>query len=87
MPGREFTAGQKKIVDRYYQNRDTIALTKLQEIISELYLTEGKAADRLWKRAEQHLSAVEVNPARREKVLGDRDPAGLATLVTELTKR
>lgn len=82
--GREFSAGQKKIVDRYYQNRDTIALTKLQEIVSELYLAEPGKADRLWTRAGSHLKAAGANPARIEKALTERDPAALATLVTDL---
>ena len=85
--GREYSQGQRKIIDRYYQNRDTIALTKLQEIVSELYLPEGKAAERLWKRAESHLKAADANPARLEKTLAERDPAALAAFVSDLAKR
>jgi len=85
---REFSAGQKKIVDRYYDNRETIALTKLMEIVSDLALAETPAKQgKLWSRAEAHLKALKANPARIEKVLADRDPKQLAALATELGRR
>ncbi|MEM9065600.1 MAG: hypothetical protein AAGB51_08945 [Planctomycetota bacterium] len=85
---REFSAGQKRIVDRYYDNRDTIALTKLMEIVSDLALAETPAKQgRLWTRAEAHLKALKANPARVEKLLAERDPAQLAAFAAELSRR
>ena len=85
---REFSAGQKKIVDRYYDNRETIALTKLMEIVSDLALAETPAKQgKLWSRAEAHLRALKANPARVDKVLADRDTEQLAALVAGLGKR
>ena len=83
--GREFSSGQKKIIDRYYQQRDTIAITKLQELVSELYLADTPAkAERLWKRVESHLKPAGANEARARAVLGSRDVKALAELVNGL---
>ena len=34
---------QQKIIKNYYQNREAISLQRLSELVSELYLAEGKA--------------------------------------------
>ena len=44
----DLTSSQRKIVDRYYEHRDTIWATKLSELVGEiaLALAEALAADR-----------------------------------------
>lgn len=84
MARREFTSGQKRIVDRYYQHLDSITLAKLGEIVSELALADGKAADRLWKRAETHLAKTGANDVRIRTILETRSVEALARLLTGL---
>jgi hypothetical protein len=81
---REYTRYQKGIINRYYQHQDTIMARKLGEIVSELYLAEGKAADRLWGRAEKALAQLAANDTRVKKVLQTRDVEGLARLANDL---
>ena len=54
--GQHLTPHQQRIVSRYYEHADTVAITKLQEAVSDLYLaTTPKAApDALlsWYRTE-----------------------------------
>jgi|GEM_PF-1440810 len=52
MPKRELSHTQRKIVNRYYDHRGSIASVKLQELVSELFLAEaeGKKTDALWGR-------------------------------------
>ena len=87
----DLSSCQKKIVNRYYLHRGTIVITRLQEIISDLYLAEGKKADQLWKRAETALRGLNTEPelpaSRVDKVLEDRDLSGLAGLVNDLDAR
>ena len=85
--GREYSKTQRKIIDRYYEHRDTIMSHKLGEIVSELYLAEGKKAESLWARAEKALGALSANETRVRKLLDDRDLGALATLVNELSGR
>ena len=81
----DLSHAQRGIVNRYYQNLDTITVQRLQELVSELYLAQGKAADRLWKRAALALAKVSAHDAAIERILTSRDVAALAELVTKLS--
>jgi len=83
--GREFSAHQRKIIDRYYKHRDTIALTKLGDIVGELYLADSPdAKERLWDRAEKALDNLVkeevITPAERERTIKNRRVEDLAAL-------
>lgn len=76
---KDFTPHQKKIVERYYDHRDAIMLTKLQEIASELYLATTPAAQkRLWKRAESAMNALKIAPAQVQHIVSQGRPELLA---------
>ena len=53
----DHTPYQKKIIKRYYDNFDAIQHQRLSEMITELYLAEGKKRDRLWTQMAQALAA------------------------------
>ena len=38
----DYTPYQQRIIRRYYANQDRIHLQRLQELATELYLSEGK---------------------------------------------
>jgi hypothetical protein len=85
MAKRELTGHQRKIVDRYYEHRDTIASTRLSEIVTELYLAESeKKREALWKRAEKAVAHLGANAARTRRVFEARDVEGLARMANEL---
>jgi hypothetical protein len=78
------TPYQRGIVKRYYENLDAIALSRLQELVSELAVAAEKDRPRLWKRVEQALGKAGVPPSRAAHVLASRDVTVLARLVGEL---
>lgn len=83
--GQDLSRYQQKIVKRYYDNIDTIAVTRLSEIVTDLYLAENdKAKARLWDRASKALDKVAANDARVRTVLETKDVEKLAALVNEL---
>lgn len=84
--GREFSHSQRKIIDRYYQQSDTILAQRLGELVTDIALAAGdqKKLDRLWKRAEQALAKTNLKPADTAKVLEPRDTEALARLVAKL---
>lgn len=87
MAKQELSSYQRKIVDRYYSNLDTISLTKLQEAVSELYLAETeKKKEKLWKTVETALAKFPQVGARAAAVVRERDVKGLAELVGKLAK-
>lgn len=75
---------QQKIIKRYYNNFDAIQGQRLAELATDLYLTEGKARDRLWKRVAEILTKMEFPPARIEHLLQKKDPALLPGILKEL---
>ncbi len=81
----DFTPQQKKIVNRYYDNHDTIQNTKLGELLSELWLCEdAKAADKLWGKAQIALMRLGVDANKVASVVGERDVEALAKLVNQV---
>jgi hypothetical protein len=80
----DFSAHQQKIIKRYYQNIDAISLQKLSEMVTELYLAEGKKRERLWKNAAAAMEKMGVQPARIESIVKSNKPELLAQLVQEM---
>ncbi len=78
---------QNKVISNYYENLDTIMLTKLQEIVSDLYLADTKAKqDRLWERAQKAMKKLKIKPAIIEHILSKRDVTILAGNVEDWLK-
>ena len=46
----DHTPYQQKIIKRYYRNFDSIKSQRLADLTAEIYLSEGKKRDRLWKQ-------------------------------------
>ena len=83
---RQYSRYQRKVIQRYYENREQIDTQRLQEIVTEIYLAgSGKKADRLWERAADILGRAEgLDGAEVARVLADRDVEGLAQLAGAL---
>ncbi len=84
MAKKEYSAHQKKIIDNYYKNLDTIQLTKLQELVTELYLAEtDKKRKQLWTRVEQALTKLKIPPEIKSRILETQDERILAKNLEE----
>jgi hypothetical protein len=83
----DFTPYQQKIIKRYYNNLDKVALQRLAELVTELYLAEGKKRERAWKQAASYMEKVGVPRTRVEHIVQQADVKLLAGLVAELQGR
>jgi hypothetical protein len=83
---QNYTPYQEKIIKRYYQNFDGIAVQRLSELVGEIYLAEGKKGEKLWVKVGELLPKLGIGAARIEHILQTKDPNLLASLVSELTK-
>ncbi len=83
---RDYTPHQRKIIQRYYDNQPTLQLQRLADLVSELYLSEGKKKERLWKSAAQALEKLNVPAWRIQHLMEKRDPVLLAEVVKELQR-
>ncbi len=82
----DHTPYQKGIIKRFYEHRDTLALQKLAEIVSNLYLETSEAKrKRAWKSAHAQMLAAGVHKHQAQSIIDDEDLGALAKLVAELT--
>jgi hypothetical protein len=84
---RDFSPHQQKIIKRYYNNYDAIQSQRLAELVTELYLAEGKKRDRLWTQVATALTKLEFPESRIAHLLAKRDPALLAGVLQELESK
>lgn len=84
MAERNFSPHQQKIIKRYYQNFDAIKSQRLSDLIAEIYLAEGKKADRLWKQVGEILTKLEFPGSRIDHLMQKRDPQLLVGILKEL---
>ena len=81
---QKYTKHQQKIIKNYYENRDAISLQRLSELVTELYLAEGKGRERQWKFIVRALEKLGLPAERIEHLRKQDNPALLAKLVEEL---
>jgi hypothetical protein len=82
----EHTPYQKGIIKRFYEHRDTLALQKLAEIVSDLYVETSEAKiKRSWGRVEKQLLAAGVHAHQAQSIVKDQDLGALAKLIGELS--
>jgi hypothetical protein len=80
----DYSAHQQKIIKRYYDNQDTIQLQRLSELVTDLFLAEGKKREQVWNRVVSALEKLKVPADRIQHVRAKDDPKLLAKLVQEL---
>jgi hypothetical protein len=81
------TPYQDKIIRRYYQNQDQILVQRLGDLVTDLYLAEGKKRATLWKRTAEILEKLKVPEARVQHVCQSEDIEVLAKLLKELLEK
>ena len=88
MAERQYTKHQQSIIRNYYQNLDTIALTRLQELVTELYLADTDAKKkRLWQQVEKALTKLKIKPPVKARILETQDVQILAQNLNEWLKK
>ncbi len=80
----DYTPHQQKIIKRYYDNQDTLQRQRLAELVSELYLSEGKKRQRIWQAAAAAMQKLGVPQTRIDHLVKQDNPALLAEVVKEL---
>ena len=80
----EYTPYQQKIIKRYYDNQGTIQRQRLAELVSELYLAEGKKREKVWQAAAAAMQKLGVPQSRIDHLVKKNNPALIAEVVKEL---
>jgi hypothetical protein len=83
----DYTKYQQKVIQRYYDHRDGIALQRVQELVTELFLSEGKKRAKHWDSLALHLGKLGVKPDVIAHLRKEDKPELVATLVAKLTAK
>lgn len=75
---------QQNIIKNYYENREAISLQRLGELVTELYLAEGKARTKQWKNIAAALEKLKIPQSRIDHLVKQDNPALVAKLLEEL---
>lgn len=78
-----YTRHQQGIIKRYYEHFDKIQAQRLSELVTDLFLAEGKKKEKLWQSAATAMQKLEVPQKRIDHILGKKDVTLLAALVKE----
>jgi hypothetical protein len=78
---------QERAIKNYYDNREAIALQRVQELVTELYLADGKKRDRHWKNLASHLEKLGLKREQIDHLVAQDDPERVANLVKKLVDK
>ena len=81
---KHYSKYQQNVIKRYYDNREQIDEQRLAELVTNLYLAEGKKRAKLWEKSEELMQRLGVPETRVAHVLKSADPAVLAEVVQDL---
>lgn len=84
---KERTPYQDKIIKRYYDNRDEIMSQKLAELLTDLYLTEGKKKAQVWKRIAAALGNLGIAQEKIDELVDADNPTLLAEFMEKEIKK
>jgi hypothetical protein len=85
--GKDFSKYQQKVIKNYYDNRDAISLQRLSELVTDLYLAEGKSRQTKWNQVISTLEKCGIAADRIEHLRKKDDPALVAKVVEELLSK
>lgn len=80
------TKYQQNIIKNYYKNRDNISLQRLQELVTELYLAEGKKRDKYWKDIAGNLEKLGVKKETIDHLVAQGKPEAVLAVVESFLK-
>ena len=79
MAKKHYSKYQQEVISRYYDNIETIALQKLGELLTELYLADTPTKkQRLWQRAKKAMEQLKVPPKIIAHIMAKKDVEILA---------
>lgn len=81
---RQYSKYQQNIISNYYNNREASGLQRLQELVTDLYLAEGKKREKQWDYIEKALAKTGIKPDRIAHLREKDDPQLVAKVVEEL---
>ena len=83
----EFTKFQQKAIKNFYDNRESIAMQRAQELVTELYLSDGKKRAKHWENLAGHLLKLGVKQDVIDHLTKQDKPELVANLIKKLIEK
>ena len=84
----DYSKYQQNAIKNYYQNLDVISIQRLQELVTELYLSETeKKTSQLWQRVAKAMINMNIHPKIQEHIMARKDVQVLANNVEMWQKK
>ena len=80
---KNYSKFQQNVIKRYYDNIDSIGLQRAQELITELYLAEGKKRQKVWDSLCKSLAKAGVPAKTIDHLRESDDPEQVAKLISQ----
>ncbi|HEY3963854.1 MAG TPA: hypothetical protein VGM05_04805 [Planctomycetaceae bacterium] len=80
----DYSNYQKKVIRSFYDNRESGDEQRLAELVTNLYLSEGKKLEKLWTQARETMLRLKVPQKRVDHLLAVKDAALIAEVVKEI---
>ncbi len=84
MADREYSKYQKKVISRFYDNREQMDEQRLAELVTNLFLASGKKRVNFWITAREAMERMEVPQSRIDHIVNSDDPTLLAEVVKDI---
>jgi hypothetical protein len=84
---RQYSKFQQKAIKNYYDNKEAISLQRLGELVTDLYLAEGKALATKWKQAAAAMQKLGVPQAEIDHLVATANPSLVANKVAALMEK
>jgi len=84
MPMENFSRYQQSVIKNFYKNRDAVSLQRAQELLTELYLAEGKKLEKAWDSMFTNLERMGVPADQLEHLRKERNPELIAKLIEKI---
>ena len=81
------SAYQDRVIRNYYKNRDDIMLQRLGELVTDLFLAEGKAKAKVWARVAEILEKLQVPKSQIQHLVRSDNPTLVANTLKKLLEK
>lgn len=84
MAKKSLSTYQTGVISQYYKNLDAIMLSKISELVTELYLTKAPAKRKqLWQRVHKAMVNLKIKPGIISHIMERQDVEILAKNLQE----
>jgi len=81
MAAENYTRYQQSVIRNYYNNKDNVSFQRAQELLTDLYLAEGKKREKVWDSLFVNLERIGVPPDQLKHLRESNNPELIAKLL------